>query len=94
MFFKIKEINPNVFIVGISYKDKKSESINYLEKYKNPYDLVGIDDQGLIGLDFGVFGLPETFLVSSSGKIIYKHLGPITDEIIKNEIIPLFPKLN
>ena len=61
----------------------------YLDNYGNPYDYIGIDDQGLVGLEFGVFGLPETFIVNTSGKIIYKYLGPLTKKIIKNEIKPL-----
>ena len=61
----------------------------YLDNYGNPYDYIGIDDQGLVGLEFGVFGLPETFIVNTSGKIIYKYLVPLTKKIIKNEIKPL-----
>ena len=62
---------------------------NYLEEDGNPYNFVGIDNDGLIALEFGVFGLPETFLINKNGKIIYKHMGPLTKEIIKNDIEPL-----
>ena len=78
-----------MYLLGINHKDKKSDAINYLKKSGNPYDYVGIDKDGLVGLDFGVFGLPETFLINRSGKIIYKYLGPLTNEIIQNEIKPL-----
>ena len=90
LIFDIKKIKPDVFILGMNHKDKKIDAIKYLKIDGNPYDFVGVDKNGLIGLEFGVFGLPETFLINKSGKIIYKHLGPITKEIIKNEILPLF----
>ena len=54
----------------------------------NPYDYVGVDNKGLIGLELGVFGLPETFIVNSKGIIMYKHLGPLTKKIITNEFAP------
>ena len=89
LFFAIKKQNPNLYILGINHKDKKVEAIEYLNIEGNPYDFVAVDKKGLIALEFGVFGLPETFLVNKSGKIIYKYLGPLTREIIKNEIQPL-----
>ena len=55
----------------------------------NPYDFVAVDSDGLIALEFGVFGLPETFLVNENGKIIYKYMGPLTKKIIEDEIEPL-----
>ena len=90
LFFYIKKQNPNLYLIGINHKDKAKDAIKYLGINNNPYDYVGIDNKGLVGLEFGVFGLPETFLVNSSGKIINKFLGPLTKEIIQNEIIPLF----
>ena len=60
-----------------------------MKKDGNPYDFVGYDKQGLIGLEFGVFGLPETFIINKKGKIIYKHLGPLDKKIIENDIYPL-----
>ena len=89
LFFEIKANIPHLYILGIDHKDKVKDAINYIDSYGNPYDFIGIDKDGLIGLEFGVFGLPETFLVNNSGQIIYKYLGPITKEIIKNEIQPL-----
>ena len=89
LFFKIKKQNPNLFLIGINFKDDNSNAIKYLTNNGNPYDFVAKDTQGLFGLELGVFGLPETFLINSSGKIIYKYIGPITKKIIKNEIYPL-----
>ena len=89
LLFQIKKQNPNLYILGINHKDKKHDAINYLNQDGNPYDFVGVDKKGLIGLEFGVFGLPETFLINKSGKIIYKYLGPLTKKVITNEIQPL-----
>mgnify|MGYP006088630151 CR=1 FL=1 len=89
LFFEIKAKNPQVYILGVDHKDKTKDAIDYLNIYGNPYDYIGVDKNGLVGLEFGVFGLPETFLVNNSGQIIYKYLGPLTKDIIKNEIQPL-----
>ena len=86
LFFKIKKENPDLFILGFSHKDDPNDSIKYLKEKGDPYSFVGIDEDGKIALEFGVFGLPETFIVNSEGKIIFKHLGPLTMEIINNEI--------
>ena len=88
LFFEIKKNYPNILLVGINYKDKQEEAINYLNIMGNPYDYVGVDNKGLIGLELGVFGLPETFIVNSKGIITYKHLGPLTKKIITNEVTP------
>ena len=88
LFFEIKKKYPNILLIGIDYKDKQEEAINYLNTMGNPYDYVGMDNKGLIGLELGVFGLPETFIVNSKGIITYKHLGPLTKNIITNEFAP------
>jgi len=89
LFFTLKNNYPNMMIVGIAYKDKKSDALKFLEKEGNPYNFVGLDNNGDIGLEFGVFGLPETFLLNNEDKIIFKHLGPLTKKVVRNEISPL-----
>ena len=89
LFFEIKEEYPNLFILGVDMQDIEEDAIKYLKNDGNPYDYVGFDKYGSVAIEFGVVGLPETFLINSSGKIIYKHLGPLTREIIKNDIKPL-----
>ena len=89
LFFEIKAKNKNLYLLGVNHKDKKQDAIGYLNNEGNPYNFIGVDSLGSVALEFGVFGLPETFLINSSGKIIYKHLGPLTKKIIKNEIEPL-----
>ena len=76
-------------MLGFNHKDPPSDAKKYLEDDGNPYDFVGLDSDGLIALEFGVFGLPETYLINENGKIIYKFMGPITMDILKNEIEPL-----
>ena len=89
LFFELKKIQPKLLIVGINHKDKENDAINFLNENGNPYDFVGIDKNGKIAFEFGVFGLPETFITNNEGKIIYKYIGPLNKKIIKNEIIPL-----
>jgi len=89
LFFILSKDFPNIFLLGINFKDKKEDAISYLKNDGNPYDFVGLDKEGRLGLEFGVIGLPETFIINDKGKIIYKHLGPLNKKIIKNEIIPL-----
>ena len=89
LFFELRKNFPNLFILGINHKDSEEDALKYLNEDGNPYNFVGIDQDGLIALEFGVFGLPETFIINETGKIIYKFMGPLTKEIITNEIKPL-----
>ena len=88
--FEIKKNHTNLFLLGIAHKDEPDDSKKYLKDEGNPYSFVGLDKDGKIGFDFGVFGLPETFIVNNKGKIIFKHTGPLTRNIIENEIEKLF----
>jgi len=90
LFFKIKKEIPELYILGFSHKDDLNDSKKYLEEEGNPYSFVGIDRDGKIAFDFGVFGLPETFIINKDGEIIYKHTGPLTKKIIEDEIAILF----
>ena len=89
LFFKISKKYPELYLLGFNHKDPPSDAKKYLEDDGNPYDFVGVDSDGLIALEFGVFGLPETYLINEDGKIIYKFMGPLTMDILKNEIEPL-----
>jgi len=92
LFFQIKDNFPNLYLLGINHKDKIINAKKYLYDEENPYNFVGLDTNGYVALEFGVLGLPETFLINPKGKIIYKHLGPLTNKIIKNEIKTLLHK--
>ena len=86
LIFELANENPDLYILGFNHKDKKEDAKKYLKDDGDPYNFVGIDSDGLIALEFGVFGLPETFLINEDGKIIYKYMGPLTEKIIKDEI--------
>ena len=77
-------------IVGINYKDTADNARRFLGRYGNPYDIVGVDGNGRAGIEWGVYGVPETFIVGRDGTIVYKLVGPITAEnvntVLKAEI--------
>jgi len=70
-------------IVGINYKDNSEKAIQWLKKLGNPYSNIAIDNNGKIAIDWGVYGIPETFVVDSKGVIKFRHVGPITKKIYK-----------
>lgn len=80
-------------IVGLDYKDKETDGLKWLARYGNPYDITIVDKEGRIGIDFGVYGVPESFLIDKAGVIRYKQIGPITDEALRDKIIPLIREL-
>ena len=69
-------------------KDKEEDMIKFLKNYGNPYSEIGVDQLGSIAIEWGVYGVPETFLIDENGKIIYKHAGAISHEVYKDKIIP------
>ena len=70
-------------IIGINYKDNKKSAINWLNKLGNPYSNIPIDKDGRVAIEWGVYGIPETFVINSNGIIKYKHIGPITEKVYK-----------
>ena len=70
-------------VIGINYKDNSKKTIRWLKNLGNPYSNVPIDKNGRIAIDWGVYGIPETFIVSSKGIIKYRHIGPVTEKIYK-----------
>jgi len=80
-------------LVGLDYKDKREDALKFLEQQGNPYMLSAYDLDGRIGIDFGVYGVPETFIIDKQGVIRHKQIGPITPESLQNEILPLIAKL-
>ena len=71
----------DIKVIGVNYKDNSKKTIQWLNKLGNPYSEVVVDSKGRIGLDWGVYGIPETFIVNKNNIIVYKQLGPITKEI-------------
>jgi cytochrome c biogenesis protein CcmG, thiol:disulfide interchange protein DsbE len=82
-----------VDIYGLNYKDNREEANRWLKRLGNPYVANAFDSDGRVGIDWGVYGAPETFIIDREGIIRHKHIGPLTIEIINDEILPLVAKL-
>lgn len=78
----------DVRMVGINYKDPPPGGNRFLGRYGNPYSAVGVDPEGRGAIEWGVYGMPETFVVDGKGQIAYKHVGPITFETLKSKVLP------
>jgi cytochrome c biogenesis protein CcmG/thiol:disulfide interchange protein DsbE len=78
-----------VRIVGLNYKDERKAALAWLERYDNPYDFNLYDVEGRLGLDLGVYGAPETFVVDSAGIIRFKHVGVINETVWRDTLRPL-----
>lgn len=82
-----------VEIVGLNYKDTIPEAKRWLTQFGDPYLVNAIDEDGRVGIDYGVYGVPETFVVDQEGIIRHKHIGPVTVEDINRELLPLIREL-
>ncbi len=80
-------------IYGLNYKDKRPDAIGWLKRLGNPYIASAFDEKGRVGLDWGVYGVPETFVVDSKGIIRYKQIGPLTKQAWQETILPLIDKI-
>ena len=76
-------------VLGLNYKDKGEEATAWLKRYGDPYQLSVVDADGRIGIDYGVYGVPETYLIDARGVIRYKQIGPLTAEILETKLLPL-----
>lgn len=83
-----------VTLIGLNYKDERAAGLAWLASGGNPYQDSLHDSDGRIGLDFGVYGVPETFVIDSGGTIRMKHVGPLTPEVLREQIEPLLRKLH
>ena len=81
-------------IVGLNYKDKRPDGQQWLVRHGDPYLLSVYDIDGRVGIDYGVYGAPETFVIDKQGVIRFKQIGPITPEVLDKKILPLIRKLN
>jgi cytochrome c biogenesis protein CcmG/thiol:disulfide interchange protein DsbE len=82
-----------VKVYGLNYKDKREDAIGMLRKTGDPYVKSVSDTEGLVGIDYGVYGVPETFVIDKQGVIRYKQIGPITPEAVRDTLLPLIKKL-
>lgn len=81
-----------VRVIGLNYKDNRQKAINWLNNLGNPYALSLFDGDGMLGLDLGVYGAPETFLIDGQGIIRYRHAGDMNDRVWQQEVKPLYDK--
>lgn len=84
--------NP-IAVIGLNYKDTVPEALRWLEQLGNPYKLSVVDAEGQVGIDWGVYGVPETFVIDNEGIIRYKHIGPISSNDLEQTILPLIEEL-
>jgi cytochrome c biogenesis protein CcmG/thiol:disulfide interchange protein DsbE len=80
-------------LIGLNYKDQRADALAWLKQHGDPYKLSVADIEGLVGIDYGVYGVPETFVIDKYGVIRHKHIGPVTPEALRDEILPLVAKL-
>lgn len=80
-------------LIGLDYKDKREDALAMLERQGNPYVLSAFDANGRVGIDYGVYGVPETYVIDQAGIIRFKHIGPITQKILNQKIFPLIAEL-
>jgi cytochrome c biogenesis protein CcmG, thiol:disulfide interchange protein DsbE len=83
----------DVPILGLNYKDERNDGLAWLKNMGDPYALSAYDAKGLVGIDYGVYGVPETYLIDKRGVIRYKRIGPLTREILKENVLPLVQEL-
>jgi cytochrome c biogenesis protein CcmG/thiol:disulfide interchange protein DsbE len=85
--------NKEVTIYGVNYKDTRSDALKFIKNLGNPYQFIVFDDNGRLGIDLGVYGAPETFLINSDNQIVYRHVGIINDEVWNTKLkLKLFPE--
>jgi len=80
-------------IVGLNYKDGREDALKWLQKHGNPYTLSAQDAEGRVGIDYGVYGVPETYVIDKEGVIRFKRIGPVTPQVLESQILPLIRKL-
>lgn len=84
--------DPRITLVGINYKDKTENALRFLGELGNPFSAVGVDPNGKAAIDWGVYGIPETYLVAPDGTILYKQIGPFTEESFTGKLMPAIEK--
>lgn len=86
--------NSGVTLYGIAYKDKEADSARFLAELGNPYRAIGADRDGRAGIDFGVYGVPETYVIDRAGRIRQRFVGPLTLTRLERELLPLLARLS
>ena len=80
-------------IYGMDYKDRREEALTWLRRWGNPYPVIAVDESGRVGINYGVYGVPETYVIDKAGVIRYKQIGPLDEDTVKGKILPLVREL-
>lgn len=80
-------------LVGLNYKDQRADALSWLKRFGDPYQVSVADLDGKVGIDYGVYGVPETYVIDKQGVIRYKRIGPVTPEVLQTKILPLVAQL-
>ncbi|MDA9008909.1 DsbE family thiol:disulfide interchange protein [Alphaproteobacteria bacterium] len=83
-----------IVIIGVAWKNKADDAKGWLEKHGNPYQMTLHDLPGRTGIDWGVYGIPETFLIDGNGKVVFRQAGPLTPQILSKKLMPLLEELD
>ena len=83
----LEHLSNQINIIGIAYKDRPKDTLQFLEQYGNPFVAIGRDDDGRAGMAWGVYGVPETYLIDPSGQIKWRHAGPLTRDVITTQLL-------
>ena len=83
----------DVPLIGLDYKDQRPDALAWLKQHGNPYVLSAYDVDGRVGIDYGVYGVPETYVIDQAGVIRYKHIGPLTADVVQRVIDPMLISL-
>ena len=92
--FLMELAEKGVTIYGINYRDKPADALRFLRNLGDPYKRIGADTTGRVSIEWGIYGYPETFLVDQTGRIRYRHVGPISSEVIENVFDSLMEKIS
>jgi cytochrome c biogenesis protein CcmG/thiol:disulfide interchange protein DsbE len=76
-------------VIGVNYKDAPENAAGFLAQLGDPYDAIGADTSGRTGIDWGIYGVPETFVIGADGTVLLRHPGPLTREVLEKELRPL-----
>ena len=93
LFVELAKQREAVPIIGLNYKDQTADASEWLKRFGNPYNKIVEDQPGRVGLDWGVYAVPETFVIDRQGYVRHKVIGPVSEEMMNKEILPLIDEL-
>lgn len=89
----IQQLATKIPVHGLNHKDRPQDAAQWLDELGDPYTRTGADLDGRVSIDWGVYGVPETFVIDRDGRIAYKHIGPLTPRVLRETVFPLITKL-